>query len=112
MSDSNVGGRWNRNIRDYLFIVYGILNYALEEGIEVDMTLYDLAKCFDSMRFKETMNDLGDAGVKDDRFAVVSKMNPKGDIAVKTQVGITDTGCFRVHVKSYWITRVGFGSPG
>ena len=49
MSDSNVGGRKNRNIRDNLFVVYGIINYALEAMKEVDMTLYDLAKCFDSM---------------------------------------------------------------
>ena len=85
MSDSNVGGRKNRNIRDNLFKVY-----ALEEKKEVDLTLYDLAKCFDSMWFQETMNDLWDAGVQDDRFAVVSKMNQTCDIAVKTPVGITN----------------------
>jgi hypothetical protein len=90
MSDSNVGGRKNRNIRDNLFIVYGIINYAIEEKKEVDLTLYDLAKCFDSMWFQETMNDLWDAGVQDDRFAVVSKMNQTCDIAVKTPVGITN----------------------
>ena len=90
MSDSNVGGRKNRNIRDNLFIVCGIINYALEEGLEVDMTLYDLAKCFDSMWFQETMNDLWDAGVKDDKFALISEMNTNCNIAVKTPVGITD----------------------
>ena len=90
MSDSNVGGRKNRNIRDNLFVVYGIINYALEENKEVDLTLYDLAKCFDSMWFHETMNDLWDAGVQDDRFAVISKMNQTCDIAVKTPVGITN----------------------
>ena len=83
MSDS-------KNIRDNLFIVYGIINYAIEEKKEVDLTLYDLAKCFDSMWFQETMNDLWDAGVQDDRFAVVSKMNQTCDIAVKTPVGITN----------------------
>ena len=61
MSDSNLGGRRNRNIRDNLFIVYGIINYAIEENMEVDLTLYDLAKCFDSMWYHETMNDLWDA---------------------------------------------------
>ena len=29
MSDSNVGGRKNRSIRDNLFIVYGIINNAI-----------------------------------------------------------------------------------
>jgi hypothetical protein len=90
MSDSNVGGRRNRNIRDNLFIVYGIINYVIEEKLKVDMTLYDLAKCFESMWYHETMNDLWDAGVQDDKFALISKMNKSCNIAVKTPVGITD----------------------
>ena len=77
MSDSNVGGRKERNIRDNLFIVYGIINYALKEKLEVDMNLFDLAKCFDSMWYEETMNDLWDAGVQDEKFAVIAKMNEK-----------------------------------
>ena len=58
--------------------------------IEVDMTLYDLAKCFDSMWFQETMKDLWDAGVKDDKFVLISEMNTNCNIAVKTPVGTTD----------------------
>ena len=38
-----------------------IITYAIEENMEVDLTLYDLAKCFDSMWYHETMNDLWDA---------------------------------------------------
>ena len=90
MSDSNVGGRKERNIRDNLFIVYGVINYALKEKLEVDMSLYDLAKCFNSMWYEETMNDLWDAGVQDDKFAVIAKMNEKCNIAVKTPVGISE----------------------
>ena len=73
-----------------LFVVYGIITYALEAGIEIDMTLYGLAKCFDSLWFQETMNNLWDSGVKDDKFALISKMNTNCNIAVKTPVGITD----------------------
>ena len=40
MSDSNVGGRKQRNIRDNLFIVYGIINFAVQEKVEVDLNLY------------------------------------------------------------------------
>ena len=43
MSDSNVGGRKNRNIRDNLFLVYGIINFALEEKLCVDMTLQSVS---------------------------------------------------------------------
>merc|ERR1712240_769704 len=90
MSDSNVGGRKSRNIGDNLFIVYGVINFALKEKLEVDINLYDIAKCFDSMWFEETMNDLWDAGVQNDKFAVIAKLNEKCNIAVKTPVGITE----------------------
>ena len=53
MSDSNVGGRQNRNIRDNLFIVNGVMNFARREKLEVDINLYDIAKCFDSMWYEE-----------------------------------------------------------
>ena len=49
MSDSNIGARRNRNIRDNLFVVYGVINFAIEEELDVDVTLYDLTQCFDSM---------------------------------------------------------------
>ena len=48
MSDSNVGGRHNRSIRDNLFIVYGIINNAVNKNLDVDLSLYDIAKCFDA----------------------------------------------------------------
>ena len=48
MSDSNVGGRQNRSIRDNLFIVYGIINNAINNNINIDLTLYDIENCFDA----------------------------------------------------------------
>ena len=75
MSDSNVGGRRNRSIRDNLFIVYGIINNAINNNINIDLTLYDIEKCFDAQWYQETMNDLWDVGVTDDRFALISEMN-------------------------------------
>ena len=90
MSDSNVGGRRGRNIRDNLFIINGVINYAIKENIDIDISLYDIAKCFDAMWYQETMNDLWDVGVKDDKFALLAKMNKKCNIAVKTPAGISD----------------------
>ena len=89
MSDSNVGGRKNRSIRDNLFIVYGIINNAVNNKKNVDLSLYDIAKCFDAQWYEETMNDLWDVGVRDDRFALIGEMNSKCNIAIKTPVGIT-----------------------
>ena len=90
MSDSNVGGRHNRSIRDNLFIVYGIINNALNNNLDVDLSLYDIAKCFDAQWHAETMNDLWDVGVTDDKFAVISEMNTTCNISVRTPVGMTE----------------------
>ena len=75
MSDSNVGARGNRNICDNLFAVYAIRNEAIKKNISIDLHLMDLSKCFDIMWSNETMNDLYDLGVKDDKFVMISKMN-------------------------------------
>jgi hypothetical protein len=90
MSDSNVGGRRGRNIRDNLFIINGVINYAIKENIEIDINLYEIAKCFDAMWYQETMNDMWDVGVQDDKFALMAKMNQKCNIAVKTPAGISE----------------------
>ena len=68
LSDSNVGGRRNRNIRDNLFIVYGIINNAIQNNLDVDLNLYDVAKCFDAQWHAETMNDMWNVGVNNEKF--------------------------------------------
>ena len=89
MSDSNVGGRKNRSIRDNLFIIYAVINDALAyQKIDIDLQFYDLSQCFDSMWFEETMNDLWESmDVRDDKFALISEMNKEVDLFVKTPVG-------------------------
>ena len=55
MSCSNIGARKNRNIRDHLFVVYADLNDAINRKKEdIDIQIYDVAKCFDKMWYKET----------------------------------------------------------
>ena len=67
-----------------------VINYAIKEQIEVDINLYDISKCFDAMWYQETMNDMWDVGIQDDKFALMAKMNEKCNIAIKTPVGITE----------------------
>ena len=90
MSDSNVGGRKNRNVRDNLFVAYSIMNYARNNKVELDVTSYDLTQAFDSLWERETMNDLWEASVRDDKFALVYKMNETCKVRVKTPVGETE----------------------
>ena len=58
MSDSNIGARKNRNIRDHLFVVYAIMNSVLNgnEG-PVDIQIYDVEKCFDALWLNDCMLD-------------------------------------------------------
>ena len=90
MSDSNVGGRRGRNIRDNLFVIYATVNEAIRNKKSIDIQFYDLEKCFDAMWQEETMNDYYDAGVRDDKFALTSLMNEKCQVKVKTPVGDTE----------------------
>ena len=70
-----VGGRRGRNIRDNPFIINGVINYALKENIAIDIDLHDIEKWFDAMWWQETMNNMWDVGVQDNKFAMMAKMN-------------------------------------
>ena len=89
MSCSNIGGRKNRNIREHLFIVNGIMNDVIhnKNTKEVDIEIYDVAKCFDKLEYHNTAIDLYKAGVQDDKFVVVANSNKKCDVAIKTPWG-------------------------
>ena len=77
-------------LRDNLFVIYATINEAIRTKKAIDIQFYDLSKCFDAMWMEETMNDVYDAGVKDDKFALMSIMNEKCNVKVKTPVGDTD----------------------
>ena len=95
MSDSNVGARKDRNIRDNLFVAYAVINNAIFTKTDVDITLFDISQCFDSQWYQETMNDMWNVSVKDDKFALMAKMNETVDIAVK--IGDDQTDRFKLH---------------
>ena len=91
MSCSNVGGRKKRNIRDHLFVVYAAINDVINgQGNCFDIQGYDVMKCFDEMWFEETLNDLWDVKIQDDKFALITKLDEKCRIVVKTPCGTTD----------------------
>ena len=60
MSCSNIGARKNRNIRDHLFVINGILNDVnkSKKNEKVDIQIMDIRKCFDNMFYKETADDI------------------------------------------------------
>ena len=54
LTDSNVGGRKGRNIRDNIFLLNAIINSIKKGSAEAcDITVNDVEKCFDALWAKE-----------------------------------------------------------
>ena len=87
MSDSNVGGRKERGIRDHLFIVNGVIHEHKDTNEAISIQIFDFKSCFDSMWSEENVNDLYNAGMTNDRLALLHKINETNEISVKTAVG-------------------------
>ena len=91
ISDSQVGGRSEYSIRDHLFVIYSVLNSVNQkESSAVDIHMYDLCKCFDGLWLEECCNNLFEAGVTDDKLAMIYEGNKMNDVAVRTPGGLTD----------------------
>ena len=91
MSDSQVGARPGRSIRNHLFVLRSIINSVMEKESEpVDLEIYDVKKCFDALWLEECLNDLYEAGVTDDKLAMIYESNKMNQVAIKTPVGLTD----------------------
>ena len=90
LTDSNVGARQKRNIRDNIFVVNSILNDVMKKKIEgIDIQIFDIAKCFDKLWAKECLNDLYENGFVNDKLPLLYHENVDAQIAVKTASGIT-----------------------
>ena len=94
MSDSNIGARKKRNVRNHLFVVYGIINSVVhgESGC-VDIQIYDLVQAFDALWVDECLNDVYDAlpdAKRDDKLALLYEINKHNKVAVNTAVGQTE----------------------
>ena len=100
MSNSNIGARKDRNIRNHLFMVYGAINSVLNGKDDcMDIQIYDVEKCFDALWLEDCMTDLYDTlpqQARDDRLALVYQLNRENYVAVNTAVGQTD----RVQIKN------------
>ena len=91
MSDSNVGGRKKKNIRNHVFIINGIINDVINGNAEpIDVEIIDYRQCFDSMWLSESINDLYESGIQDDNLALIHAANAENFVAVQTPVGLTE----------------------
>ena len=91
MSESQVGGREGRSIRDHLFVVYSVLNNVLKKGIEsIDIDTYDIRKAFDKLSLTDTCNDIYESGITDDKMSMIFEGNRVNKISVISPVGETE----------------------
>ena len=94
MSDSNIGGRKNRNIRDHLFILYGVINSVIHGKEEcIDIQIYDIKKAFDALWLDECYNDLYDILPPSDgnnKISLLHRASQENNVAVNTPAGLSD----------------------
>ena len=94
MSDSNIGARKNRNIKNHLFMIYSIINSVIRGKEDcVDIQIYDIEKAFDGLWLQDCMNDLFDTVSdenKNDKLALLFKSNQNNMVSVNTSVGLTE----------------------
>ena len=90
MSDSNVGGRRERGIRDHLFIVNGVIHqHCNSKTNPITLQVLDYQSCFDSLWQDEVTSELYEAGVTDDKLSLLHKNNETNYVRVKTPVGVS-----------------------
>ena len=65
------------NIRNHIFVVNSILHDVLRKksNKSIDIMVLDYKQMFDSECLFECMNDLYEAGMKDDIFALIYEAN-------------------------------------
>ena len=94
MSDSNIGARRDRNIKNHLFMIYGIINSVLRGKEDcVDIQIYDIEKAFDGLWLQDCMNDVFDSiseKNKNDKLALLYLSNQNNKVAVNTAVRLTE----------------------
>ena len=58
--------------------------------IAIDIIIVDYKQCFDGMWLEESINDLFEAGMKNDSLAVLYEANSTNEVAVQTPFGISE----------------------
>ena len=91
MSDSNIGARKKKNIRNHIFVVNNILHDVLSSKNKepVDIMVLDFKQMFDSECLFECLNDVFEAGVNDDFFPLLYEANKENFVAVQTPDGLS-----------------------
>ena len=81
MSDSNVGCRRERGIRDHLSIVNRVIHkHCNSKNNPITIQVLDYQSCFDSLWQDKVTSELFDAVVTDDKLALLHRINERRGI--------------------------------
>ena len=107
LTDSNVGGRRGRNIRDNIYVLNAIINSVTSGNAKAcDISVHDVEKCFDALWAQECINTLYEYGLDNDKLVLLYEETKYAQIAIKTSIGITE----RVNITNLIMQGTVFGS--
>ena len=80
-----------RNIRDNIFVLNAVMNTHKKKTDEaLDLQVYDVEQCFDSLWLKEVISALYEAGLQNDKLPLLFLENKTAQVAVKTPGGLSE----------------------
>ena len=92
MTDSQIGAKKKKSVRNHIFILNSIMSDVLSSKKKkpIDLNVMDFSQMFDAEDISICLNALYEARIKDDTFALIYEANKTNVIAVKTPNGITE----------------------
>ena len=68
----------------------GAVNHSIYMNKPLFITMYDFRQCFDKIWLEDALITLWKLGVRDDMLKLISILNEKSEVVVKTSVGETE----------------------
>ena len=74
MTDSQIGARRNKSVRNHLFILNSIISDVMSSKNEepIDLNVMDIKQMFDAEELSQVLNAFYEAGVNDDLFSIIN----------------------------------------
>merc|ERR1711954_23433 len=92
LSQSNIGARSKKSLRDHLLVLNGIINEKVKRkrSKDIDIVFYDIREAFDSLWNTKSFMDLNENGIEDDMLNLLFEASKTVEIKVKTLMGETE----------------------
>ena len=87
VSDSQIGARRNKSLRNHLFILNSIISDVMSSKNKesIDLNIMDFKQMFDAEELPQVLNAFHEAGVNDDLFSNINEANKVVKFAPKLQ---------------------------